>query len=282
MGKKEAIIIGAGPAGLTAALELLQKTDVKPVIFEMSGDLGGISKTVNYKGNRMDIGGHRFFSKSKRVMQWWLNIFPLQGSPAGGTRLTGDSLASGAADGPDPDVVDGVMLVRTRLSRILFERRFFDYPLTLNLRTISNLGWRRTAAMGLSYAGAKLHPSREQRSLEDFLIDRFGKVLYETFFKDYNGYGFYEKDDDPVYNSVELKEYGEEEKAYDLLTKLWQDYPECIDALVHIGSMYFYSELFLHRSYNCYKAAVEIAERGMPEDIDGIFLWICHKNRPYL
>lgn len=185
MGRKEAIIIGAGPAGLTAAFELLQKTDVKPVIFEMSGDIGGISKTVNYKGNRMDIGGHRFFSKSKRVMQWWLNVFPLQGSPPGGTRLTGESLTSGAADGPDPDVVDGVMLVRTRLSRILFERRFFDYPLSLNLRTISNLGWKRTAAMGLSYAGAKLRPTREQRSLEDFLIDRFGKVLYETFFKDY-------------------------------------------------------------------------------------------------
>jgi len=185
MGRKEAIIIGAGPAGLTAAFELLQKTDVKPVIFEMSGDIGGISKTVNYKGNRIDIGGHRFFSKSNRVMQWWLNVFPLQGSPAGGKQLTGDLSASGVADGPDPDVVDNVMLVRTRLSRILFERRFFDYPLSLNLRTISNLGWKRTAAMGFSYTAARLHPGREQESLEDFLIDRFGKVLYETFFKDY-------------------------------------------------------------------------------------------------
>ncbi len=185
MGKKEAIIIGAGPAGLTAAFELLQKTDVKPVIFEISDDIGGISKTVNYKGNRMDIGGHRFFSKSKRVMQWWLNIFPLQGSAPGGKQFTGDLSTSGTADGPDPDVVDGVMLARTRLSRILFERRFFDYPLSLNLRTISNLGWKRTAAMGLSYTAAKLHPIREQQSLEDFLIDRFGKILYGTFFKDY-------------------------------------------------------------------------------------------------
>jgi tetratricopeptide (TPR) repeat protein len=118
---------------------------------------------------------------------------------------------------------------------------------------------------------------------EEYFPDYIREGYREAYiFKDYTGYGFYEKDDDPVYNSVELKEYGEEEKAYDLLTKLWQDYPECIDALVHIGSMYFYSELFLHRSYNCYKAAVEIAERGMPEDIDGIFLWICHENRPYL
>src|SRR5258708_1371763 len=77
MGKK-AIIIGAGPAGLTAAYELLMKTDIIPVILEKSGDIGGISKTVEYKGNRMDIGGPRFFSKSDRVMDWWLNILPLE------------------------------------------------------------------------------------------------------------------------------------------------------------------------------------------------------------
>src|SRR5271166_646059 len=74
----KAIIIGAGPAGLTAAYELLQRTDITPIILEKSGDIGGISKTVNYKGNRMDIGGHRFFSKSDRVMQWWLNIIPIE------------------------------------------------------------------------------------------------------------------------------------------------------------------------------------------------------------
>ncbi|WP_261387395.1 NAD(P)-binding protein [Chitinophaga pinensis] len=76
--KRKAIIIGAGPAGLTAAYEMLQRTDIIPVILEKSGDIGGISKTINYKGNRMDIGGHRFFSKSDRVMQWWLNILPLE------------------------------------------------------------------------------------------------------------------------------------------------------------------------------------------------------------
>ena len=66
--KRKAIIIGAGPAGLTAAYELLKRSDIIPVILEKSGDIGGISKTINYKGNRMDIGGHRFFSKSDRVM----------------------------------------------------------------------------------------------------------------------------------------------------------------------------------------------------------------------
>ena len=76
----EAIIIGAGPAGLTAAYELITRTDIKPIIIESSDAIGGISKTVVYKGNRIDIGGHRFFSKSDLVMKWWQNILPLQGS----------------------------------------------------------------------------------------------------------------------------------------------------------------------------------------------------------
>lgn len=75
---ERAIIIGAGPAGLTAAYELLEKTNIIPIIFESTSDIGGISKTINYKGNRIDIGGHRFFSKSEKVMNWWLNILPLE------------------------------------------------------------------------------------------------------------------------------------------------------------------------------------------------------------
>ena len=73
---KRAIIIGAGPAGLTAALELLRRTDIKPIVLEASGEIGGISRTIRYKGNRMDIGGHRFFSKSDRVMEWWIDLMP--------------------------------------------------------------------------------------------------------------------------------------------------------------------------------------------------------------
>lgn len=75
--KKKAIIIGAGPAGLTAAYELLKRTDITPVIIEKDASVGGISKTVVYKGNRMDFGPHRFFSKSDRVMKWWTEIMPL-------------------------------------------------------------------------------------------------------------------------------------------------------------------------------------------------------------
>src|SRR6202035_517662 len=78
-----AVIAGAGPAGLTAALQLLETTDVMPLVFEAETTVGGLAKTINYKGNRMDIGGHRFFSKSSRVMQWWLNMLPLEAGELG-------------------------------------------------------------------------------------------------------------------------------------------------------------------------------------------------------
>ena len=189
--KKTAIIVGAGPAGLTAAYELLEKSNIKPIVFEASNDIGGISKTVRYKGNRIDIGGHRFFSKSDRVMQWWDKILPIQGMPAqdekeiqikyqGKTRNL--SLNSG---GPDPEKEDNVMLVRSRLSRIYYLHSFFDYPVSLNAQTIKNLGlWRMTKA-GFSYTKARLFPIKDEKSLEDFFINRFGKELYLTFFKDY-------------------------------------------------------------------------------------------------
>ena len=87
--RKRAIIIGAGPAGLTAALELLRNSDVVPLIVEETNAIGGISQTVNYRGNRIDIGGHRFFSKSDRVMAWWQDILPVMGAPAKDDRALG-------------------------------------------------------------------------------------------------------------------------------------------------------------------------------------------------
>src|SRR5512147_1525712 len=135
MQKKTAIIIGAGPAGLTAAYELLQRTDIKPIVLEMTGDIGGISKTVNHNGNRIDIGGHRFFSKSDRVMQWWLRMLPLErtadGSFAIGYQRETRALEP-SIDGPDPKHIDRVMLVRGRKSRIYFLRKFFNYPIQLS------------------------------------------------------------------------------------------------------------------------------------------------------
>jgi protoporphyrinogen oxidase len=186
MGNKTAIIIGAGPAGLTAAYELLEKTDIRPVIFEKSGDIGGISKTVNYRGNRIDIGGHRFFSKSDRVMQWWQDIMPIQGAPARDDLILGrDIPVSHAPGAPDPEKTDRVFLIRNRLSRIFFMRRFFDYPISLNRGTLANLGAVKIARIAQSYLRARLFPIRDEKSLEDFFINRFGRELYLTFFKDY-------------------------------------------------------------------------------------------------
>jgi protoporphyrinogen oxidase len=197
--RRRAIIIGAGPAGLTAAWEMLDRTDILPIVLEASGELGGLARTVEHRGNRIDIGGHRFFSKSERVMQWRQNILPLQGAPARDDILLGRPVpvardvsrralrapapVSGRA--PDPEREDRVLLRRGRISRIFFRRRFFDYPLSIDYRTLANLGFWRACRIGLSYARTRLRLPREERSLEDFLINRFGAELYRTFFRDY-------------------------------------------------------------------------------------------------
>lgn len=186
--RKIAVIIGAGPAGLTAAYELLQRTDIRPVILEMTDDVGGISRTVEYHGNRMDIGGHRFFSKSDRVMDWWQEMLPVEAGISESVQIryhNRDRAVSVNPEGPDPAISDRVMLVRERLSRIFYGRKYYSYPIRLNGQTIRNLGLRRIIRIGLSYAGARLRPVRPELSLEDFFINRFGKELYLTFFKDY-------------------------------------------------------------------------------------------------
>jgi protoporphyrinogen oxidase len=186
MKENRAIIIGAGPAGLTAAYELLHKTKIRPIIYEMSGEAGGISKTILYKGNRIDLGGHRFFSKSERVMQWWFNILPLQGAPARDDKRLGRHVPlSKEPDAPDPEKTDKVMLTRERLSRIFFLNNFFDYPLSLGFTTLRGLGLTRVTKITLSYLKARALPIRPEKSLEDFFINRFGKELYLTFFRDY-------------------------------------------------------------------------------------------------
>ena len=186
MGGKTAIIIGAGPAGLTAAYELLDKTEIKPVIFEATDDVGGIARTVNYEGNRLDIGGHRFFTKSDRVLRWWYHILPLQGKPAWDDLAHGREIPLSQEPGaPDPARTDRVLLIRERVSHILFLKKFFDYPLSLSLRTLSRLGLIRTSRITLSYLKSAASPIRPERSLEDFFINRFGRELYSTFFRDY-------------------------------------------------------------------------------------------------
>ena len=188
MSDKRAIIIGAGPAGLTAAYELLTRSDIRPVIIEKSDFLGGISRTVKYKGNRMDIGGHRFFSKSDRVMEWWLNILPLVASEQGPAAIRYhrmERVVTPSAAGTTDPADDRVMLLRPRKSRIYYLRRFFDYPISLSKNTLLNLGVWRTCKIGASYVWSAVFPQKNEKTLEQFFINRFGRELYLTFFKSY-------------------------------------------------------------------------------------------------
>jgi protoporphyrinogen oxidase len=180
---RTAVIIGAGPAGLSAAYRLLKETDIHPVILEELGQVGGISRTVEYKGNRMDIGGHRFFSKDDGVMKFWAELMPVQGSPSLDDLILKREkpLERG---GPDPEKTDRVMLIRSRVSRILYLRKFFDYPVSLTFDTIKNMGFANTARAGFGYVRSAVF-KRKEVSLEDFMINRFGTPLYKMFFEDY-------------------------------------------------------------------------------------------------
>jgi len=187
--QKIVVIAGAGPAGLTAALELLRRSNFQPLVFEADVQVGGISKTINYRGNRMDLGGHRFFSKSDWVMRWWQDILPVatdQIDPEGAVLITYQQRSRDFL--PErlmPSSPDAVMLVRERLSRIFYRRRFFDYPLKLNASTLRNMGFLESLRVGLSYGQAKVVRRVPENSLEDFFVNRFGERLYRTFFKDY-------------------------------------------------------------------------------------------------
>ncbi|MDI3253861.1 MAG: NAD(P)/FAD-dependent oxidoreductase [Bacillota bacterium] len=180
-----AIIIGAGPAGLTAALEFVRRSDIRPIVLEASHEIGGISRTIRYKGNRMDIGGHRFFSKSDRVMNWWTELMPICAEEDGEHSVRYQNKERKVAASTTYLDSDRVMLVRPRKSRIYFLRSFFDYPLSLNLRTLRQLGAWRVLKIGVGYLHARIFPRKREETLEDFLINRFGTELYKTFFESY-------------------------------------------------------------------------------------------------
>ena len=209
---RKALIIGGGPAGLTAAYELLKASAAdasaekfEVIVFEESSYLGGISKTVEHNGNRMDMGGHRFFSKDPKVNEWWNRMLPLQGAPAYDDIVLQRTppLSHG---GPDPEKTDRVMLTRNRVSRIYFDRKFFDYPITLKWETFKNMGLITTLQAGFSYLVSVVH-KRKENSLEDFYINRFGRKLYSMFFEKYteNLWGRSPSEIDPNWGAQRVK-----------------------------------------------------------------------------
>ena len=184
--KQSVVIIGGGPAGLTAAWELVKdggsdKYDV--TVLEATREFGGISRTVKHDGNRMDIGGHRFFSKDDRIMDWWKEVLPLQGAPSYDDKKLHreHDMEPG---GPDPEVEDKVMLKRHRVSRIYWNRHFLDYPISLSANTLKAMGFKLTMVAGFSYLKSMFHKLPET-NLENFYINRFGRKLYSMFFEGY-------------------------------------------------------------------------------------------------
>lgn len=185
--KRYAVIIGAGPAGLTAAWECLERSDIIPIVLEASDHVGGISATIDYKGNKLDIGGHRFFSKSSKILEWWFHFLPLQkghNAEAIFYRNVNTHLPLLEARA-DPERCDDVMLVRKRISHILFSGSLFDYPIQPSWSMIRTLGLRRSLRCALSYARSAFLPIVPEKNLEDFFINRFGRELYESFFRSY-------------------------------------------------------------------------------------------------
>ncbi len=184
--KRKILIIGAGPAGLAAAYKLVKSPETEIIIWDKNAQVGGISQTIQNNGWRFDLGPHRFFTKNKEVNDFWEEILPLQGVPTQeDLRWQKHNPLSQKLNAPDPEKDDRVMLSKNRYTRMFFQGKFFDYPLKLNLSNIFKLGLLQGALIFLSYLKTKISPCRPEISLEDFYINRFGKKLYQFFFKDY-------------------------------------------------------------------------------------------------
>ena len=182
--KEIVVIVGAGPAGLTAAYELSTRSDKKVIVVEADTQVGGISKTVDYKGNKIDIGGHRFFSKSDWVLDWWQKFLPVL-SDENTIYTTYQNQYKTVSITAEADPSQPHMMIRPRKSRILYRGKLFDYPIKLSIGTLNKLGWLTSLEILFSLLKSRLFPISEEKNLEDFYINRFGYKLYSIFFRDY-------------------------------------------------------------------------------------------------
>lgn len=182
---KKVVIIGAGPAGLTAGYELISKSkDVEVEILEESSQVGGISRTVNYKGNLMDLGGHRFVSNCSEVTKWWDSFMPMQGAPAYDDLILNRDVNL-KKDGPNPESEDNVRLLRSSVSHIYFNKRYFDYPMKMNSENFKYMGLGSSAKANFSRISGAVLKKRKEESVEDYYINKYGRPIYQTFFEGY-------------------------------------------------------------------------------------------------
>ena len=158
------VILGAGPAGLAAAYELIKTSHIKPIVLEMGPQVGGLAKTLDHKGWRFDIGPHRFFSKSLEINQIWEELLPIK------------NLAEND---------DKSLLLKERSTRIYHNKKFFDYPIKLNIKNLSKFSLLTILTIAKDYLLVRFKPIKPENNLEDFFINRFGYKLYSLFFKDY-------------------------------------------------------------------------------------------------
>ncbi len=222
-GKMNIVIIGAGPAGLSCAYHLLKNNKkLKVTILEEDNQVGGISKTISHNGNRMDLGGHRFFTKNKEVENLWFELMPLQGKPAYDDKLL-QTKKEFPNNNIDPEKSENVMLLRNRISRIFYNHKFFDYPISLNLKTIKKMGFITTTKCGFSYLKSSFL-KKEENNLENFYINRFGYKLYSMFFKDYTTklWGRSPKEIDSSWGSQRVKGISIKEVLIDYYKKLFK------------------------------------------------------------
>lgn len=185
--KKNVFIIGAGPAGLTTAYTLLKEdkeNEYNVTIIEESDKVGGISKTIELgDGYLVDTGIHRFFSKSKIINDMWNELLPLQSKPAYDDIIL-EKERKFPQNGSDPEKDEKSMLIKDRVTRILYNKKFFDYPVSLSIDTLKKLGCIKLIKVGCTYLSSCI-VKKEETSLENFYINRFGLELYNTFFKNY-------------------------------------------------------------------------------------------------